>query len=699
VGELLSVILKACGGDTSARFRVSGENSDVDALASAVNQLIALLGAQTAESAGLRETCAEAEKRYQRLEAVIPGLVYTYEYRPDGNSRFRYASEAARDLFHVEPEDAMRDGSLISGKIHPDDQGRRDRAIQRSFETLQPFREELRHIVDGEIRWHDCVSRPERQPDGAVLAHGIILDITARVRAEEALRESEAKYRRLHETMVDAFIATDMEGRITEVNRAYEEMLGYTSEELRQMTYQELTPEKWRRLEAKIVAEQILARGFSDVYEKEYRRKDGSLFPVELRTFLLRDSTGQPAGMWAIVRDLTERRKAEEERVRLEARLFEAQKMESVGRLAGGVAHDFNNMLTVIMGFTQLALEELPPDSPLREYLVEIEKAGNHSKEITQQLLAYSCRQLLARRPTNLNDLISSRRSTLARLIGEDIDLRFVPGEDIPYVNVDTSQMEQILINLAANARDAMPQGGILRIETQGIAIDAAYCRAHPEFTPGGYLRLAIADTGEGMDRETLAHCFEPFFTTRETGHGVGLGLATVYGIVKQSGGLIQVSSEPGHGSVFEIYLPAIEAAPGQAAEQKPAAAKSAGAILLVEDEEMVRRLTAEMLRKLGYSVVTSGSPEEAISICRTSPQPIDLLLADVVMPGMSGIQLRDRILGFLPEMKVLFMSGFASDNALRRGITEENLSFIQKPFSLSDLDRAVRAALARTRP
>jgi len=257
-------------------------DDEFDALALAVNQLLSLLGAQPAETARLRKACAEAEKRYRRLEAAIPGLVFVYQFRPDGIPCFPYVSEATRNLFHVEPEEAMRDGSLIANRIHPDDRERRDRAIQRSFETLQPFREELRHIVDGEVRWHDCLSSLERQPDGIVLGYGIILDITARKRAEEALRESEAKYRRLHDSMTDAFAAADMEGRLTEFNRAYEEMLGYSGEELRRMTYQDLTPEKWHSLQAKMLREQVLTRGFSDVFEKEYRRKDGTIFPVEL---------------------------------------------------------------------------------------------------------------------------------------------------------------------------------------------------------------------------------------------------------------------------------------------------------------------------------------------------------------------------------------------------------------------------------
>jgi PAS domain S-box-containing protein len=697
VGELLGAVLKACGGDASARVRVSDKNDDLAALALAVNQLIALLGAHVEESARLRAAGAATEERYRRLEALIPGLVFTYQLLPGGSPCFPYANAATCDLYHVEPEDLLRDGSLITGKIHPDDRERRDRAIQRSAETLQPFREELRYVVDGEVRWHDTMLRVERQTDGSVLGHGIMLDITDRKRAEEALRESEAKYRRLYESLMDAFAGADMEGRLTEFNRAYEEMLGYSGEELRQLTYEDLTPEKWHPVQARILREQVLTRGFSDVFEKEYRRKDGSVFPTELRTFLMRDSAGRPSGTWAIVRDITARKQAEAERAKLEARLFEAQKMESVGRLAGGVAHDFNNMLTVILGFTELALEKLRPDDPLRDYLAEIRKAANHSKEITKQLLAFSRRQIVTRQPINLDELIASRKSTLSRLIGEDIDLRYLPGKQTLRVNADAAQMEQILVNLALNARDAMPDGGTLTIQTRVVTIDEAYRRLHPDFTPGGHVLLAIGDTGAGMDKETLAHCFEPFFTTKETGRGTGLALATVYGIVKQNGGLVNVYSEPGHGTVFKIYLPVIEAEstpPG--VQQEGPAAKGEGTILLVEDEDMVRHLTAEMLKSLGYTVVAAATPAEAWSICQTGKRTVDLLLTDVMMPGMNGMQLRDRIVSVLPGVRVLFMSGFTSNDVLRRGVAEENLSFIQKPFSLTDLARAVRAALAR---
>ena len=300
---------------------------------------------------------------------------------------------------------------------------RYEESIRRSAEALQPWREELRCIVNREVRWYECIARPEMQINGDILWDGIMLEISERKRAEEALRQSEAKYRRLHETMMDAFVRIDMTGNLQEANRAYQGLLGYSEEELLQKTYKDLTPEKWHASEAGIIAEEVLVNGHSRVYEKEYRRKDGTIFPVELRTFLLRDDIGQPIGMWAIVHDITERKRVEEEKARLESQLRQAQKMESVGRLAGGVAHDFNNMLSVILGYAELIKTRLPVGDPHLKDVLAIEKAAGHSRDITRQLLAFSRKQIIEPRLMDLNDQITSSQNTLSRLIGEDIDL------------------------------------------------------------------------------------------------------------------------------------------------------------------------------------------------------------------------------------------------------------------------------------
>ena len=349
-----------------------------------------------------------------------------------------------------------------------------------------------------------------------------MLETTERKRAEEALRKSKAEYRRLHATMMDAFVRIDMTGNIREANRAYQALLGYTEEELLQKTNEDLTPEKWHALEAGIVAEQVLVSGHSTCMKRSITSKNGTIFPVEQRTFLLREDTGQPIGMWAIVRDITERRRAEDEKANLESQLLQAQKMESVGGLAGGVAHDFNNMLSVILGYAELIKGRLRVGDPHLKDVLAIEKAAGHSRDITRQLLAFSRKQLIEPRLMNLNDQIASSQNTLARLIGEEIDLCFYPEKDLKRINFDPTQVDQILVNLVVNARDAMPEGGRLMIETANIRLDADYCLAHLGFKPGDYVLLAISDDGVGMDEELQSHLFEPFFTTKIVGEGTG---------------------------------------------------------------------------------------------------------------------------------------------------------------------------------
>jgi two-component system, cell cycle sensor histidine kinase and response regulator CckA len=691
VGRMIEVVMKTARGDYSGRIDSPGRNDDLDTLADAINKMVVDVRERTAEFRGMENAFREVTGKYQRFQSNIPGMVYLCIAHPDGNYSFPYVNAASRQLFGLEPEALMRDGTLLWGLIHPDDQVKHGRSLRRSAATLQPLREELRFIINGEVRWYECIARPELQINGDILWDGIMLEITERKRAEEALRESEAKYRRLHETMTDAFVRIDMIGNIQEANRAYQALLGYTEEELLQRTYGDLTPEKWHTLEAGVIADQVLVNGHSQVYEKEYRRKDGTIFPVELRTFLLRDDAGEPIGMWAIVRDITERKHAEEERAKLESQLIQAQKMESVGRLAGGVAHDFNNMLSVILGYAELIKAKLPDGDPFLKDILAIEKAASHSRDITRQLLAFSRKQIIAPRIINLNELITSSRNTLSRLIGEDIDLRFFPGGNLWRINFDPAQVEQILVNLAVNARDAMPDGGKLTIETTNSVLDESYCLKHLGFKPGKYVFLGVSDDGTGMDREIQSHLFEPFFTTKEVGKGTGLGLATVYGMVKQNGGFINCYSEPGRGTTFKIYIPRVGEEDEIAEEPKePPVAYGAGRILLVEDDEMVREITKDILEEIGYTVLAANNPQEAVALCENRDTAIDLLLTDVVMPEMSGKELGNRIAAIRPGIKVLFMSGYTSNVIAHRGVLEKGVHFIQKPFRIKDLARKI---------
>jgi CheY-like chemotaxis protein len=370
--------------------------------------------------------------------------------------------------------------------------------------------------------------------------------------------------------------------------------------------------------------------------------------------------------------------------------------MESVGRLAGGVAHDFNNMLSIILGHAQLALRSIDPSNPLHADLEEIQKAGQRSAELTRQLLAFARKQTVAPKVLDLNTTVERMLKMLRRLIGEDIDLAWRPGAGLWPVKVDPSQINQTLANLCANARDAIADVGKLALETANIVCDEAYCAEHPGLTPGEYVMLAVSDNGCGMDRETLANVFEPFFTTKEMGKGTGLGLATVYGIVKQNHGFIAIDSAPGEGTTFKMYLPRYGGETAQAAAEGPSEVIKSGSemILLVEDEPTILKLGKTMLEQLGYTVLAAGAPGEAIRLAREHTGKLHLLMTDVVMPGMNGRDLAKHLLSLYPRLKRLFMSGYTADVIAQHGVLDEGVSFIQKPFSMQALAAKVRETL-----
>ena len=517
-------------------------------------------------------------------------------------------------------------------------------------------------------------------------------------RAEEKIRISEQRYRILYQSLLDAFVVVDMQGRITQCNTPFSTMVGYSEEELKQLHYADLTPAEWHEAERKIVNEQILPFGCSDVYEKEYRRKDSLVFPVELRTFLIVNDQGQAEGMSAIVRDISERKWAAKEREKLQAQLNQAQKMESVGRLAGGVAHDFNNMLSVILGYAEMALAKVDPSDSLHEELQEIFNAGKRSADITRQLLAFARKQTIAPKVLDLNEAVESMLKMLRRLIGEDINLAWLPGSGLSPISMDPSQIDQILANLCVNCRDAIAGVGKITIETGTSIFDEAYCADHAGFIPGEFIRLAVSDDGCGMNQDTLGKLFEPFFTTKKVGEGTGLGLATVYGIVKQNNGFINVYSEPGQGTTFKIYLP-IHGDRAEKIDMKITAAIPAdhqATILVVEDEAAILRLTRVMLEKFGYTVLTANSPGEALRLAEVHADEIHLLITDVIMPDMNGRELAEQLSTLYPNLKTLFMSGYTADVIAHRGILEVGVAFIHKPFSSQDLAATVHELLTK---
>ena len=524
-----------------------------------------------------------------------------------------------------------------------------------------------------------------------------VRDISERKEAEQALRISEERLRQALRVARIGIFDHDHLADAVYWSPRLKEILGWSPVEPGGLPefIQLIHPEDLERIKTEI-------RGALDpegdgLWDVEHRivRRDGSVRWLTARSQTVFEGEGdnrRPVRTVGGIRDITHLKEAEEERERLQAQLNQAQKMESVGRLAGGVAHDFNNMLGVILGHVELMMLKLPESDPLISDLCEIEKAAIRSRDITRQLLAFSRKQIIAPRPVDLNHQIQVALSTLFRLLGEDIELRFVPDEQLGRVLFDPSQIDQILVNLAVNARDAMPNGGRLTIETFEIRLDESCRLSNIDCTAGEYVLLEVADDGAGMDKETLEHIFEPFFTTKEVHQGTGLGLATVYGIVRQNDGFVNVYSEPGHGTTFKIYIPKIqeEIDVVEDSGQSPLATGT-GTILLVEDDEMVREMTSTMLESIGYAVVKAETPSDALAVCEDETKAFDLLLTDVVMPGESGADLRDRVKKLRPDVKVLFMSGYTSNVIVRHGVLEEGVDFIQKPFGIKDLAAKVR--------
>jgi two-component system, cell cycle sensor histidine kinase and response regulator CckA len=518
-----------------------------------------------------------------------------------------------------------------------------------------------------------------------------IMDITENKRAEEQLRLAEFSIE--HSGL--STIWFDRNSRVVRVNEAACQSLGYDRQELMQMTVRDFDPdfqsvEKWNE-----VWEIIRSKPDYSVTETHHRRKDGTIFPVEVLSSFCK-YVGQEY-IFSFIRNTTELKQAEEEKERLQAQFLHSQKMEAVGRLAGGVAHDFNNMLSVIIGYSELAKNELSPNDPLYLKVEQILKAANKSADLTRQLLAFSRQQIVELKILDLNKIIADSENMLRRLIGEDIDLKFIPQFDLWPVRMDRSQIDQILVNLAVNARDAIADTGKLIIETGNVGLDEAYCARRIGVLPGNYIVLTISDNGSGMDKKTLDRLFEPFFTTKGEGKGTGLGLSTIFGIVKQNNGFIDVFSELGIGTTFKIYFPRYQGQDVQEEEREaPLVLRGSETVLVVEDEEQILAICRDLLDKYGYRVLTARQAGEAIILCEKYHGNIHLLITDVVMPIMNGKELKERVEQMKPDIQVLYMSGYTTDIMAHRGILADGVNFIQKPFTVNDFLRKVRETLER---
>lgn len=534
----------------------------------------------------------------------------------------------------------------------------------------------------------DLEIRAQYNPALEGLCVAFLRDITEQKRSEEQLKESEARFKALHNASFGGITIHD-QGRILECNQGLAEITGFAVDELIGMDGLLLIAPQARDL----VKANIRA-GYEQPYEARGIRKNGEEYPLRLEA---RNIPYKGRRVRVVeFRDITAEKESEAERERLQMQLLQAQKMESVGRLAGGIAHDFNNMLGVILGRTEMALESVDPSIPLFTDLEHINKAAVRSANLTRQLLAFARKQTIAPKVLDLNEVVSSMLNMVQRLIGEDIDLVWLPKANLWQVKMDPSQLDQILANLCVNARDAIAGVGKITIETENTTFDAPYCATHQGYIPGDYVQLALSDNGCGMALETLNHIFEPFFTTKETGKGTGLGLATVYGIVKQNNGFINVYSEPGQGTTFRIYLPRYTAATAFAAEHLQAQSVQHGneTILLVEDEAAILAMTTDMLERLGYHVLSASTPAEALDVARSFSGTIGLLLTDVVMPGMNGRDLARQVAALHPTVKTLFMSGYTANVIAHHGVLDTGVHFLEKPFSKKDLATKIREAL-----
>jgi PAS domain S-box-containing protein len=606
----------------------------------------------------------------------------------DMEGRRLYNSLSYQKALGYSPEELQASSSFE--QIHPDDRERVKKAAEEARRSGigKTLEYRLRHkngtwlVLESTS---SVIRNAKGEPEKLVIVNR---DVTERKRAEEALRRSESGFRSVVEDAPYGIYRTSLTGRFLQVNPALQKMLGYESTE--ELLRRDLANHIFRHAGEYQRLTELLAHTeeIKDL-EMEWKRLDGTPITVRCSGRRINDESGVPAYFEVFAEDVTEKRV-------LEKQLRMAQKMEAIGRLSGGIAHDFNNLLGVIIGYSGVLKKRLGPDNALCEHALEIEKAGQRAASLTKQLLAFSRQQVLTPAVLNLNSLATDMEKMLPRLLGEDIEVSLTLDPELGNVKADQSQIEQVIMNLAVNARDAMPTGGKLKVQTSNVELDQAYTWNHPGSKAGEYVLLTVTDTGMGMDAGTLTHIFEPFFTTKERGKGTGLGLATVYGVVKQSNGYIWVDSAPGKGASFQIYLPRHVGEPGADEPKNDSGEKLRGSetILLVEDAEPLRKLAQTFLEAGGFRVLPAESGEVALEVAAGFRGTFDLLLTDVVMPGMNGRVLAEQLSPRQPGMKVLYMSGYTDSFIAGHGVLDPETHLLHKPFTEEVLIRKVREVL-----
>jgi PAS domain S-box-containing protein len=644
---------------------------------------IVVRAADITERKWAEETLRESEERFAAFMSNLPAAAFVKG--EDGRTLF--ANRYLQELLGFKNWEGEATRRLIPGEV-----GKKMEEDDRKALAQGPLKFN-ETIVDshGASRIFETTKFPIRLGPTTTLLGGIATEITERIRMEAALRESEVRFRAVFMNGPDALYTASLEeGRIIDVNSSFEAVFGYSRDEVIGKTPLELGLYADPAGRTGLLAE-LKAKGRIEDHEVEGRKKSGELFWCSLS--VARMMLNGEAHIAGAIRDITAVKRSEAEREKLSAQLAQAQKMESVGRLAGGVAHDFNNLLTVINGYSKMMLRDLKAGDPLRDGIEEIYKAGKRAAGLTRQLLAFSRKQVLEPRRLDINRVLREMRPMLERLVGEDVEVRVALHAEGATVHADPHQLEQVVMNLAVNSRDAMPRGGKLLIETSCVERDKSHTGPHAEARPGRYVVLAVSDTGVGLDEETKSRIFEPFFTTKGVGKGTGLGLSMVQGIVAQSGGWVEVFSEKGNGTTFKIHLPALEEAAADAGRPEAVPAlRGKETVLVVEDQAEVRKYAAAVLKEYGYRVIPVEDAREALLLF--GREHIDLVLTDVVMPHVSGRELADRLEKLQPGVKVLFMSGYIDDVIADQGVLREGAKFIQKPFSPEELAGKVRAVL-----
>jgi len=631
------------------------------------------------------------EQMLRKLGDHLPGGFLTQMVVGPGDAhQYTYLSAGVEACTGVSVEEALQDATLLLGQIVPE-----DRQILRKLtidmgQTLQPINLEVRkRLATGETRWVQIRAAPnERKANGTVVWDGLELDITNRKQAEQALQ--------LHTQALEAISqgiavldCSKLDQPIVYVNASFGRLTGYTREEILGrdcgLLYGlETDPDAVERIH------QTIGTQHSCLVELQIYHQAGHAFWSTLSVAPVRNEQNLVTHAVLVLTEITELKQ-------LESELRQAQKMEAIGRLAGGLAHDFNNFLTVINGYSELMLRYLRESDPLRNKVEQIRSAGERAADLTRQLLTFSRKQVIKPEELTLNAVINNMSGLFKGLLGDDVALRMRQTSDLRPVKADRGQLEQVLINLVVNARDAMPRGGTLTITTHNLDLHAGFSQHYPKLKPGPYVILRVIDTGYGIDDSIKAHLFEPFFTTKEPGKGTGLGLATVYAIVKQSGGAISVLSEPGKGATFQLILPAVSAQLDPNTPIRYANGEQRGGnetILLVEDDEQIRTLVTTTLQSLGYTVIDAANSLGALVLFKEHQRKIDLLLTDIVMPEMNGLQLSEHLQQQQPDLRVLFVSGYTDDEMFARGLTSSAIPFLPKPYTLAHLAHKVRSVL-----